>query len=36
MRAYTPTSSDDEIGHFDLVIKVCSSLTALLFSIYCN
>ena len=22
MRAYTPTSSDDELGHFDLVIKV--------------
>ena len=21
MRAYTPTSSDDELGHFDLVIK---------------
>ena len=21
-RAYTPTSSDDDIGHFDLVIKV--------------
>ena len=22
MRAYTPTSSDDELGYFDLVIKV--------------
>eukprot|EP00897_Mesotaenium_endlicherianum_P010740 jgi/Mesen1/9695/ME000069S09098 len=22
MRAYTPTSSDDDVGHFDLVIKV--------------
>lgn len=22
MRAYTPTSSDDDMGHFDLVIKV--------------
>eukprot|EP00210_Caulerpa_lentillifera_P005019 g4793.t1 len=22
MRAYTPTSSDDEIGHFDLVVKI--------------
>ena len=22
MRAYTPTSSDDDLGHFDLVIKV--------------
>jgi hypothetical protein len=22
MRAYTPTSSDDELGFFDLVIKV--------------
>lgn len=24
MRAYTPTSSDDELGYFDLVIKVRS------------
>ena len=22
MRAYTPTSSDDDLGHFDLVVKV--------------
>lgn len=22
MRAYTPTSSDNDIGHFDLVIKI--------------
>ena len=22
MRAYTPTSSDDDLGYFDLVIKV--------------
>lgn len=22
MRAYTPTSSDDDVGHFDLVVKV--------------
>jgi len=22
MRSYTPTSSDDDIGHFDLLIKV--------------
>jgi hypothetical protein len=22
MRAYTPTSSDDDMGYFDLVIKV--------------
>lgn len=22
LRAYTPTSSDDDLGHFDLVIKV--------------
>ena len=22
MRSYTPTSSDDDLGHFDLVIKV--------------
>ena len=25
MRAYTPTSSDDELGYFDLVIKVLAS-----------
>lgn len=24
MRSYTPTSSDDDRGHFDLLIKVCS------------
>jgi hypothetical protein len=24
MRSYTPTSSDDNLGHFDLVIKVTS------------
>lgn len=23
MRSYTPTSSDDDLGHFDLLIKVC-------------
>lgn len=23
MRSYTPTSSDDNLGHFDLLIKVC-------------
>jgi hypothetical protein len=23
MRAYTPASGDDELGYFDLVIKVC-------------
>ena len=22
MRAYTPTSSDDDLGHFDLVVKI--------------
>jgi len=22
MRSYTPTSSDDDLGHFDLLIKV--------------
>ena len=22
MRAYTPTSCDDDVGHFDLVVKV--------------
>lgn len=22
MRAYTPTSSDDDLGYFDLVVKV--------------
>ena len=22
MRAYTPTSSDEDLGHFDLVVKV--------------
>ena len=22
MRAYTPTSSDDDLGYFDLVIKI--------------
>ena len=22
MRSYTPTSSDDDLGHFDLMIKV--------------
>lgn len=25
MRSYTPTSSDDDKGHFDLLIKVCIS-----------
>jgi cytochrome-b5 reductase len=24
MRSYTPTSSDDDLGHFDLLIKVSS------------
>lgn len=24
MRSYTPTSSDDDLGHFDLLIKVRS------------
>jgi cytochrome-b5 reductase len=24
MRSYTPTSSDDDLGHFDLLIKVAS------------
>jgi hypothetical protein len=23
MRSYTPTSSDDDRGHFDLLVKVC-------------
>lgn len=23
MRSYTPTSSDDDLGHFDLLVKVC-------------
>ena len=27
MRSYTPTSSDDDLGHFDLLIKVCSNLS---------
>ena len=27
MRAYTPTSSDDELGYFDLVIKVTQHAT---------
>ena len=22
MRAYTPTSSDDDLGHFDLIVKI--------------
>lgn len=22
MRSYTPTSSDDDLGHFDLLVKV--------------
>ncbi len=22
IRSYTPTSSDDDLGHFDLVVKV--------------
>ena len=26
MRSYTPTSSDDDLGHFDLLIKVCIPL----------
>ena len=25
MRSYTPTSSDDDLGHFDLLVKVRSS-----------
>lgn len=27
MRSYTPTSSDDDLGHFDLLIKVCLYLS---------
>lgn len=26
MRSYTPTSSDDNLGHFELLIKVCTTL----------
>jgi len=29
MRSYTPTSSDDDLGHFDLLIKVCTALVCL-------
>lgn len=29
MRSYTPTSSDDDKGHFDLLIKVCLLLFTL-------
>lgn len=25
-RSYTPTSSDDDLGHFDLLIKVCKPI----------
>ena len=32
MRSYTPTSSDDDVGHFDLLIKVLSVLPPVLFS----
>jgi ferredoxin-NADP reductase len=33
MRAYTPTSQDKDLGHFDLVVKVyrCDMLFCLLF-----
>ena len=27
MRSYTPTSSDDDLGHFDLLVKVCPHST---------
>jgi cytochrome-b5 reductase len=32
MRSYTPTSSDDDLGHFDLMIKVNMSDLLLLFT----
>jgi len=32
MRSYTPTSSDDDLGHFDLMIKVYMSDLLLLFT----
>jgi ferredoxin-NADP reductase len=31
MRAYTPTSSDDDIGHFDLVVKIYRAGTSTMF-----
>jgi len=29
MRSYTPTSSDDDLGHFDLLIKVTFILSSI-------